>query len=242
MQLLFIDTETSGIEADDRIVQIAYKTPTKTVNELFKPPVPIKPEASAITHITDKHVADKPAFKNSDTCLDLLALADKSIFIAHNADFDLKMLEKEGIIFPRFIDTLKIARHIDDGTMVNHQLQYLRYYYDLDIDLGPLSPHDALADIIVLEAVFKVLGKKLMEKEEIVDKANAIARMIDISSRPSLLKYPPFGKYSKYGAEPTLFSDLKTKDNGYLVWMYGAKKDDAEPNVDLLYTLQYYLR
>ena len=152
------------------------------------------------------------------------------------------MLEREGIKFPRFIDTLKIARHIDDGTMANHQLQYLRYYYDLDIDLGPLSPHDALADIIVLEAVFKALGKRLMEMEQIPDKANTIARMVDISSRPSLLKYPPFGKYSKYGTEPTMFKDVATKDHSYLVWMYNTKKDEAEPNLDLLYTLEHYIK
>lgn len=166
MQLLYIDTETSGIGPDDRLCQLACKTGTKVINELFKPPVSIKPEASAVTHITDKHVADKPSFFNSDTYLELKTLADTSIFVAHNAAFDLKLLEKEGITFKHHICTLKIARHLDDNGMSNHQLQYLRYYYGLDIDLGGLSPHDALADIIVLEEVFKVLGRKLMEKEQ----------------------------------------------------------------------------
>lgn len=242
MQLLYIDTETSGIGPDDRLCQLACKTGTKVINELFKPPVSIKPEASAVTHITDKHVADKPSFFNSDTYLELKTLADTSIFVAHNAAFDLKLLEKEGITFKHHICTLKIARHLDDNGMSNHQLQYLRYYYGLDIDLGGLSPHDALADIIVLEEVFKVLGRKLMEKEQIPDKASTIKRMLDISSKPTLLKYPPFGKYGKFGATPTTFSDLSVKDKPYLVWMLGVKRDEPDASEDLIYTLETYLK
>lgn len=248
LNLIFLDTESTGVGPDDRLCQLAYKTtipPVKTpivVNALFKPPLPIKPEASAVTHITDKHVADKPSFFNSDIFLELSSLADTSIFVAHNAAFDLKMLEKEGITFPRHICTMKVARHLDDDQMSNHQLQYLRYYYDLDIDLGTLSPHDALADIIVLEAVFKVLGKKLMEKEQIIDKANTIARMVDISRRPSLLKYPPFGKYGKFGTNPTTFSDLAVKDKPYLVWMLNTKRAEPEGAEDIIYTLETYLK
>ncbi len=244
MQLIYLDTETSGIDSVDRLVQVAYKTADKVVNELFKPPVPIKPEASAVTHITDKHVADKPSFYNSETYLELSTLASKpdSILVAHNAQFDLTMLKKEGIDFPVFIDTLKIARHIDDGTMSNHQLQYLRYFYNLDIDLGELSPHDALADIIVLEAVFKCLGRKLQELEQLPTKVDTVKRMIDISSKPTLLRFPPFGKYSKYGATPTPFKDLVTKDHSYLLWMLDAKMKEPEGSEDLIYTLQTYLK
>lgn len=240
--LLFLDTETSGLNPEDRIVQIAYKSSAGTVNELFNPNVPIKPEASAVTHITNKHIKDKPQFHKSDTYMDLMVKAPTHTLVAHNAAFDLKMLEKEGVVFTHFIDTLKVARHLEDDNMVNHQLQYLRYYYDLDIDLGELSPHDALADIIVLEEVFKVLGRNLMKKEDIFDKANTVARMFDISCRPSLLKYPPFGKYSKFGATPMTFKDAAVKDKPYLVWMLNTKRADPDGAEDLIYTLETYLK
>ncbi|MEJ0002331.1 MAG: 3'-5' exonuclease [bacterium] len=66
--IIFLDTETTGNEPEkDFLCQLAYKSASETFCELFKPPVSIPPEASAITHITNKMVADKPAFKKANT-------------------------------------------------------------------------------------------------------------------------------------------------------------------------------
>ncbi len=63
---IFLDTETTGIEKEYRLCQLAYKTETgEIVNELFKPSLLIAIEAMSIHHITNEMVEDKPAFKDS---------------------------------------------------------------------------------------------------------------------------------------------------------------------------------
>src|SRR5690606_15049603 len=118
----------TGIEQEDRLCQVAYSIGDEFVNEYFKPPVPIKYTAMAVTHITNEMVEDKPSFDSSDMKKNLQSLSDAgTILVAHNAPYDLKMLGKEGVVFPQFIDTLKVVKHLDkNGALENHQLQYLR--------------------------------------------------------------------------------------------------------------------
>lgn len=233
---LFLDTETTGVETNDRLYQVAYKTEAEILDEKFKPPVPISHVASSITHITNKDVELKPPFANSITEAKLNDLVEKDyILIAHNAQFDLGMLAKEGINFRRHICTMKLARHIDDGTMVNHQLQYLRYYYDLNIDLDGLAPHDALADIIVLEQVFKKLARSIQDHYNL-SKAQTIERMIDISMKPALLKKINTKKHPN-----KLIADVAKEDPQYLIWLLGEKKKNPAGEEDWIYTLNHYL-
>jgi len=113
---IFLDTETTGTEKKDRLCQLAYKTETgKIVNQLFKPPLPIAIEPMSIHHITNEMVENKPAFKDSPDHRKLVDLLndDKNILVAHNAKFDVNMLEKEGVHPKRVICTLKLARHMD---------------------------------------------------------------------------------------------------------------------------------
>ena len=64
-KLIFFDTETTGNTEKDFLVQIAFKHEDESFTELYKPETKIPPEASAIHHITNKMVADKPTFKES---------------------------------------------------------------------------------------------------------------------------------------------------------------------------------
>lgn len=233
---LFLDTETTGVDLSDHLYQVAYKTETEIVDEKFKPPVPISHVASSITHVTNKDVALKQPFANSTTEAKLKDLAEKDyIFIAHNAQFDLNMVAKEGINFKRHICTMKLARYIDEGDMVNHQLQYLRYYYELEIDLGGLAPHDALADIIVLEAVFKKLARAIQDRYTL-NKAQTIEKMLEISMNPSLIKKINTKKHPN-----ALIADVAKKDPQYLIWLLGEKKKNPDGEQDWIYTLNYYL-
>ena len=97
---IFLDTETTGTGPDDRLCQIAFKTGKGlVVDELFNPGKPIAIEAMAVHHITNEMVATKPPFKGSPAYEKLKALLDdeQSILVAHNAQFDLNMLQREGI-------------------------------------------------------------------------------------------------------------------------------------------------
>lgn len=238
-QLLFIDTETTGKDEEDRLIQVAYKYGTESCDELFKPPLPIKIAAMAVNHITEKMVADKPAFIGSATEARLREIAHEAIFVAHNAAYDLRMLAKEGVEFPTYICTLKIARHVDGGRFENHQLQYLRYFYGIEVDA---TAHDAFGDIVVLEAVFARLLQDLIALEfankEWTDN-EVIARMVEISTQPSLMTKINFGKYAKQGI--TDLAEVARIDKDYLRWLLNEKLKAPEGEEDWIYSLRHYI-
>jgi exodeoxyribonuclease X len=241
--LLFIDTECTGIAAEDRALQVAYKYKGETYNELFKPPLAIKLPAMAVHHVTEKMVADKPAFIGSPMYDHLKAIAPTSIFVAHNAKYDLGMLAKEGIEFPRHICTYKLAKYLDDGQFENHQMQYLRYFYGIEIEA---TAHDALGDILVLEQLFQIFSNEIFRKEFGNDftgedlLGRITNKMIEITNLPSLYTKFNFGKYDfkKCGLP---ISEVARLDPGYLRWLLEQKKANPEGEEDWLYTLNYYL-
>jgi DNA polymerase III epsilon subunit-like protein len=61
----------------------------------------------------------------------LLALLndDTNILVAHNAKFDVDMIEKEGVHSKKVICSLKLARYMDpEGKILRYGLQYLRCF------------------------------------------------------------------------------------------------------------------
>lgn len=235
--LLFLDVESTGNESDDRLIQIAYRTTDDApdVNELYKAPLPIKIDAMAVHHITEKMIAEKPAFVDSPEYRDLeQRFADGNVFIAHNAKFDADMLTREGITPTKIIDTLKIARHLDpDGKIQSYKLQYLRYLLGIEVEA---VAHDAFGDILVLEQLFYRLLKKMMETENI-SADTAIDQMIEISAQPILYKFFPFGKYKNKSVE-----DVAAEDRGYLEWLLKTKLEEEPDDEDWIYTLQQALK
>ena len=135
---IFLDTETTCTKPDDKLCQIAFKPENgPVVCELFNPGKPISIDAMAIHHITEKMVADKPPFKESDAYAKLQKLVSdiNNVIVAHNAKFDMQMLQKEGIDTQRVICTIKLARYLDkNGVIPKYNLQYLRYYLGLEIE------------------------------------------------------------------------------------------------------------
>ncbi len=233
--LIFIDTETTGIGTDDKLIQVAYRTTDGVdVNELYKPDRPIEIAAMAVHHITEKMIEDKPAFAGSSVYLDLeKRFAAGEIFIAHNAKFDIAMLEKEGLKIGTFIDTLKVARHLDPESKIDsYAMQFLRYLLGIEVEA---TAHDAWGDILVLEQVFYRMLKKMMESLDI-SKDEAIKQMIEISSKPSLIHSINFGKHKGSKLE-----DIAKTDAGYLKWLLGEKMKSDEDEEDWIYSLKHYL-
>ena len=235
-QIIFFDTETTGNEPKkDFLCQIAYKTGKETFCELYKPSIPIPPEASAITHITNKMVADKETFKGSTGYKKIKELFEdlNSVVVAHNAKFDLAIIDKEDISPANFICTLRVARALDKENIIpQYKLQYLRYYLDIDIEA---EAHDALGDVLVLEKLYERLLAKII-KEENISEEKALERMIEISSKPSLMNIFNFGKHNGKTVE-----EVAKIDRGYLDWMLTQKELNAENEEDWIYTLKHYL-
>ena len=234
-KLIFFDTETTGNTEKDFLCQIAYKTDNGEFVALYKPPIKIPPEASAVHHISNKMVADKPSFAESGDLLEIKKLfEDKgTVVVAHNAPFDLMIIKKEGIIPANFICTLRLARHLDKEEKIEkYNLQYLRYYLDIEVDA---LAHSALGDVLVLEKLYERLKSKIMS-EEGLSEAEAIQKMIEISSHPSLFKKFKFGKYNSKE-----IADIAKTDRGYLEWLLSQKLESGEIDEDWVYTLKHYL-
>ena len=230
-KFLFFDTETTGNEEKDFLCQVAYKLGETTESGIFKPPIPISIESMAVHHITQKVADAAPAFQYSPMHDKLREYAhdDKIIFVAHNAQFDLRMFKKEGIIPERYICTLRLARALDpDEKIPSYRLQYLRYFLGIEIEA---TAHDALGDVLVLEKLFERLKNKMLETgdtEEVV-----LEKMLEISARPSLIRRFNFGKY-----KGTLVTEVAQKDMPYLEWLYKEKAKTPEAEEDWLYTLK----
>jgi len=239
LNLVFLDTETTGLSTEDRLCQVAYKFQGEEKNELFKPALPISVEAMSVAHITNRMVADKGPFKDSKMFEDLRNIFEnnENILVAHNAGFDAEILRREGLEIIKTIDTFKIAHHLDKEAQISrYNLQYLRYYFDFEIADAPA--HDALGDIRVLEVIFDFYFAKM--KEEGLTEEEVISEMLRISALPILIKKFNFGKYQGEKIE-----DVAMKDRGYLKWLLDqklkAKQSGEDESEDWIHTLRHYL-
>jgi len=161
MKLVFLDTETTGLEKDDKICQIAYsfknveksngytqrKINRVIRNKLVNPGVSISPEAAMTTGITDFIVKDSPKFIETIEYkeLEVLAKEKNTFFLAYNAPFDINMLLKDklDISHKQVIDVYRIAKYLyknktiknrngETVSLSNNKLQYFRYLLKFD--------------------------------------------------------------------------------------------------------------
>lgn len=233
--LIFLDTETTGNDLEkDRLCQVAYKKGLKIETQNFKPPLPISVKAMSVTHITNKIVEKEEKFQGSEFAKKLEAILKKNILVAHNAKFDIAILEQEGMKIDKFICTLRLARYLDDDQEIpEYNLQFLRYYYGIEVDV---NPHSAEGDVIVLEKIFQHLFDLAQKKAPQASEEEIIKRMIDISQKPVLIKKFSFGKYVGEKIE-----EIVKKDRQYLEWLQKSKKEDGSDE-DMIFTLEYFLK
>lgn len=230
--LVFIDTETTGVEVKDKICALGLITDSELHFELINPGKKIPPSASAIHHIINEMVKEAPSFSESISAQKLETLnTPENILVSHNAPFELSMLQKEGIAWQgSVIDTLKCAKSLMDD-LEGYSLQFLRYELRLYREeeavfesVGvPITPHHALSDALHTRMVLDYL-LDLADRD----------RLVEISKSYVLLTRLPFGKYAKKRIE-----EIALKDPGYLKWMVESLMDMDE---DLRYSIEYYLR
>ena len=135
------------------------------------------------------------------------------------------MLEKEGVTFGKVIDTKKLSHRADpDDNMESHRLQYLRYYYD--VEMPEAIAHSAEGDVYVLEAVYD----KLIEKIG----GLTIEEQLEISAAPVLHKVMKFGKY-----KGSLVAAVAATDPDYLKWLRRNKVEQGETEDGWIYTIDH---
>jgi DNA polymerase-3 subunit epsilon len=158
-----VDVETTGTRVDaDEIVSVAVVRLDGEGRELdrfaslVRPIGPIPPESTAVHGIDDAAVAGAPTF--GEIAVELRGLLDDAVFVAHNAGFDLPLVEhafsRAGIRYrpPGVACTLDAFRLLEP-TARTHRLESLCDRHG--ILLG--DPHDARHDVLATVELLRVL-------------------------------------------------------------------------------------
>ncbi|SHO81429.1 Exodeoxyribonuclease X [hydrothermal vent metagenome] len=240
---ILFDTETTGNQDDDRIIQVGAllihsKDNIDKFDELCSSEVDIKIEAMEVHNITPDIIANSPKFIDTKFYKAVNEFnSSENFLIAHNINFDLGMLEKEGFKNSyTLIDTLRCAKHLLPDSPY-HRLQYLRYSLGLfkneqeEADkLGiRIKAHDAIGDVLVMKLLLSKLSK--LAKEQYPNE-NIMGTLAHLTNTPVLMKTFKFGKYKDKNIE-----DIANSDNGYIKWMY----QNLELDEDMKYTLEQYI-
>lgn len=239
---ILFDTETTGNQEQDRIIQIGGmivrdKAEIEVYDELCSTDIPISTEAMEVHNITPDVIADKPPFTQTDFYKKVNEYNQpENYLIAHNISFDLGMLKKEGFTNNYIlIDTVRCAKHLF-ADMPYHRLQYLRYalglYKDENIEAKKLGvtikAHDAIGDVLVMKLL---LSRLVQEVRKQFPDDDIMKKLAELTQTPVLMKIFKFGKYK--GRE---IEEIANEDAGYLKWM----RKNLDLDEDMTYTLDYY--
>jgi len=194
--LAIVDVETTGAHpAWDRVTEIAVVEVAdgEVLSEwstLVNPGTSIPPAIQALTGITNRMVADAPAFE--DLAPGLYERLEGRVFVAHNARFDYGFLRREferaGLRFQaRTLCTVKLSRRLYPGH-ARHNLDSLIDRHHLQCN----ARHRALGDA---QAVWQFLRVAAEERgsEALAQVAGQLAglpahiehaRVIELGARP----------------------------------------------------------
>lgn len=218
MRPIIYDTETTGLRAGkDRIIELAAYDPVrdKTYLTFINPGMPIPPESTQISNITDEMVKDAPSFQEIIPAFVEFCEGDV-VLVAHNNDtFDLLFMKAEfervNHPFPawKFLDSLKWAKRYRPD-LPKHNLQFLREVYNITAN----QAHRALDDVKVLWEVFSHLIDDL-----------TIEQTYHLLNKPRQMHHMPFGKYQG--------KLLKEIPSDYVQWLKGSGAFDKPENGEL---------
>ena len=130
------------------------------------PGTPIPYFITELTGITDEMVFDSPSIDETfPTLLEFLGSEHETVFVAHNAPFDLSFLKAAAVMheypWPKFvvIDTAKLARRVlSRDEVTNCKLGTLAEYFSATVSPTHRALDDALATVDVLHALIGRVG------------------------------------------------------------------------------------
>jgi DNA polymerase III epsilon subunit-like protein len=240
---ILFDTETTGNGDSDRIIQVGAmiihsKDNIEVIDEMCSCDEPIKIEAMEVHNITPEQLEGKPTYSQTSFASKIEEYNQpQNYLIAHNINFDLGMLQKEGFENRyTLIDTLRCAKHLLANSPY-HRLQYLRYslgLYKIENQeaqkLGvEIKAHDAIGDVLVMKLLISELIKIIQEEYKGI---NPMEKLAQLTQTPVLMREFKFGKYKGEAID-----EIASSDMGYLKWM----RNNLELDEDMKYTLDFYL-
>ncbi|MHC1694572.1 MAG: PolC-type DNA polymerase III [Eubacteriales bacterium] len=157
-EFVVFDIETTGLSAAScgitEIGAVIYKGGeiTDTFSTYVNPGMPVPPEITKLTGISDETIADAPP--PSVAVADFLSFAGQRVLVAHNASFDTGFIRKAasdaGLTFQNtYIDTVPVSRYLNPE-LSRHRLDNLAEHYGL----GGFNHHRAVDDTAVLARIF----------------------------------------------------------------------------------------
>jgi DNA polymerase-3 subunit epsilon len=165
MRQIFLDTETTGLSADngDRLVEIGLiemvdrRLTGETRHWYLNPERSSHPDALRVHGLTDQFLSDKPLF--AAVADDLIGFVSGAELVIHNASFDLGFLDAELARLDRpplkqvaegVRDTLLMAREMFPGKSNSLDALCKR----LEVDNSSRTLHGALLDAGLLAEVY----------------------------------------------------------------------------------------
>ena len=147
----------------------------------INPGTPIPSFITALTGITDEMVAESPRIAEVlPMLLEFLGPETETVFVAHNAPFDLSFLKAAANAseyrWPRFtvVDTAKLARRVlSRDEVTNCKLGTLAEFFNTSVSPTHRALDDALATVDVLHALIGRVGTLgITTLEELKDFSN----------------------------------------------------------------------
>ncbi|MTH79125.1 3'-5' exonuclease [Paracoccus aestuariivivens] len=194
MTFVVFDTETTGLDQTDRIVQIAGlrimagRLTGERFETLVNPGRSIPAAATAIHHISDEAVASAPDL--GEALAAFRHFTEGAVLVAHNAPFDMGHLRRAeletGVSFPnRVVDTVLLSAMLW-GQGAQHTLDALADR--LDVVISPEARHTAMGDAvataeILLRMISGLEAKGLGNLEAISAEAHKYSRLIANADR-----------------------------------------------------------
>lgn len=229
MRQIFLDTETTGLSAEngDRVIEIGCvellhrKLTGNNLHFYLNPERDSHEDALRVHGITNEFLKDKPKF--GDVVDQLLAYIEGAEIIIHNAPFDVGFLNKELELQgrPRFhtfvdgiTDTLVMAKEMFPGKRNSLDSLCDR----LEVDNSGRTLHGALLDAELLADVYINMTRgqdALMMEVESKDPQTRSQEVVDLS----VFKLPVISATEQELAQHTeVLTQLDKSSGGKTVW------------------------
>lgn len=225
MNFIFLDTETTGIDPNRGVCELAFVITDENFNvleevsSLIDPEQMISPSASGVHGLTNKEVEDWPTlsefFSNAGAQCYGGPLKGPAVVIGHRISFDTHTVGPYVAGGFTELCTLRWARKLYPDSE-NHQLATLNFALDLPRTTGS---HRALADVYSAMN----LTKHICERTGMT-----LPQLAEASLAPMEVKTLPFGKHKG--------SNIRDVPKNYLNWMLREMKDldpDIRYSIDL---------
>lgn len=237
--LVIFDLETTGLESDCRIVQIAMVRGDKIFQSLVNPEMPIPPESTEIHRITDDMVVSAPKF--GDIAEDVLAFIQDSVLSGFNIrKFDVPVMRRElqrvgDLKLPPLpvLDLFELNQKMNPRNLAWFYHHYTGKLMDTE------EAHDAVYDCKCTREGFLGMFEKhpdlpsdLMALSQLAEPDRLTVCNASWFVWQSNQAEPCFarGKYRGWA-----LSDVERREPSYLTWLTGIDADSESKNLVRLY-------